>query len=189
MTKTNLIQKMGLLDNLDDPIPFKTGWFGKKGLLIMIIYEDQSYGFYKRKLKKNYFVTIKTKNYFLYPRCFLKGAKSIIVYYYNNPIPIELKFQHTSLNASSIRTESELKKLADGQRKQLENIKIDAEALQSAFSSNLINKMYSENNFFTLKNILIITFAVLFIILLILQLTGTVDVMGLISGSAQAKGG
>lgn len=185
MAGKNLVEKMGLLENLDDPIPFKTGWFGKKHLLIMIIYEDQSYAFFKRKLKKNYLVQIKKYDYFIYPECFLKGDKSILMFFHNNPIPIKLKYEYTKLTAKSIRSEKELKKLTNEQVKSLDNIKIDATALQTAFSSNLINKMYAENSMFTLKNIMIILAVVLFITLLILQLTGTVDVMGMLSGSAK----
>ena len=63
----------------------------------------------------------------------------------------------------------------------LARIKLDAEGLHSLFNTKLIQGMY-DNGSLTPKTILIFVIAAFVIILVVLQLTGTVDVMGMLSG-------
>lgn len=155
----------------DKPFELADSWsFLKRGKIrIIMIYEDLSFKEYFVKMKNDYTFDIKKKSYLIIPECLIRGKYSTFLYYYNNPMPLKFKHQVSKLKTpkdSPIETA----------------VEIDAKALNVAFNSNLINKMYQEVGFWSTKNIIIILVVVVIVVLVLLQVTGTVDVMAFISG-------
>jgi len=169
--------------DIDEPLPISDniGIFRKGKIQVIIVYEDKTYNTYYVKNKENYMVTIKKKKYLLITDCVIHGRNPTLIYYYNNPMPIKLKWEKSALKSMDIskitRKDTDMN---------IPDISIDADMINVAFNSNLVNKMYHENRL-TTKNLIIILVVVTVIILVILQVTGVVDVMGFISGSAVAK--
>lgn len=160
------------------------GYFKKGKYRILIIYEDSSFKEFWIKIKESYIIKIKGKAYIVVPRCILRGTHSTLLYYYNNPNPIYLKFSHSELTASKFYSEEHLSELSKEQKEIFAKTYIDAEALQVGFSSKMISNLYKEN-VLTVKMMLLIMGGVFIVILVILQLTGTVDVMGFFSGAGK----
>lgn len=166
------------IKDLDEPLPLDlSGWFQRGGFRIWLIFEDMSYKIYKRKLKKDYVFTIKKKDYFIVPECILQGRHPVLMYYYNNPFPIKFSFRKSRLTSLLMRSEKERQELTDEIKEQMANLYIDASNVHSTLNSNLINKLNAEG-FWSVKNIIIIVGVALVVVLIILQLTGTVDIIG-----------
>lgn len=150
--------------DIDEPVKVgDTGLFKKGKYRVFIIYEDLSYRDFKVKLKESYIFTIKKKSYLVVPECILRGSNPILIYYFNNPYPVGFKYESVK----------DYKKVHSAPV-------VDASNLRSVLTSNLINKMYGST--MSIKNILIIVIVAFIIVLVILQLTGTVDVVGLLTG-------
>ena len=174
-----------LLKDIDEPVTIFESWSFLKGqkLRVMIIYEDRSFKIYSIPLKDNYLITVNKKKYILLPECILHSRKRLIMYYFNNPMPINPKWQKSKMTTLMLMSKDRQARLKDHVEDNLAETIIDAQALQSAFSSNLINKMYSEGGLST-KMIIVIIVVIAIVILIILQLTGTIDIIGAISSTA-----
>jgi len=172
--------------DMDRPleIPENISNIKKKGKLKAVLhYEDGSYKEFFIKLGADYYITIKKKKYLLIPQCIERGKQPAIHYYYNNPWPIE--FMHTKSNLTALEFWS--KKLRDlmpeDVKETLALVKVDAGVLHAAVESDWLKSMYARPGI-TTKMIILIIGAVLVIILILLQVTGTVDILGWISGAA-----
>lgn len=174
--------------HLDEPIKFNDSWnFLKKGRIkVIILYEDTSFSEYYKKMKDDYFFTIKKRKYLIVPECFVLGKYATIYYYYNNPMPIKFVFARTKISALTMTDKESIKLLNAKQKHTLANISLDSSVLNNAFNSNLINKMYQENGI-TPKFIIIILIVVAVITLLILHFTGVIDLVSLLSGAPQNR--
>lgn len=167
------------IQELDSPLPETSKGFFRKGKIqIIIIYPDLTYRVYFRKIKDSYTIKIKNMQYMLLPKCFIKSKKLTIMYYFNNPNPISFNYSHSKISSIDFYNSDEKTKLSQSMKGTLTDVFIDAKAIDSAFSSNLINKMYAQNQFLTAKNLLIMGVIGIVVVLVILQLTGTVDVIG-----------
>lgn len=170
--------------DLDEPLelPESASAVRKKGKLkVTIIFEDGSYKEYYKKLGVAYFFTIKKRKYLVLPECIMRGKNPSIIYYFNNPWP--LKFEHSISNFKAIDLyEKEIKDILPADIKIfLMNAYIDAEVLQSAFTSNWLKAMYAKPGL-TTKAIIIIMVVIVVIVLIVLQVTGAVDVIGFFRG-------
>jgi len=124
-------------------------------------------------------ITIKNKKYLIIPKCILRGKFNTFIYYYNNPMPINFKYENSKLSSKILYSDDVYSKLPDNLQMSLADTYLDAKALQVAFTSNLINKMYSENKMSTM-NWIIILVVIVVIILVFLQVFGVVDIFGLL---------
>ena len=176
------------LKHLDAPVELLdtegAGYFKKGKYRILMIYEDGSFKEFWIKIKESYIIKIKGKAYIVVPKCIIKGKHSTLIYYFNNPNPIFLDFEHSKLTASKFYTQEQYNKLHEEQKMVLSQTYIDSNALQVGFSSKIIENLYKEN-VLTVKMMLLIMGGVIVVILIILQLTGTVDVLGFFSGAGK----
>lgn len=173
---------------LEEPVldPDKLNIIEKGKIRVIVHYEDGSHVAYMLKLGQSYFFNIKKCYYLIVPKCISRGKKPTIQYFYNNPNPIEIGYKATELKADNFRTKDELKNLAEGQKTILANTFIDAEALKSAMTSRLLQGIYQQSKL-TLGAIMVICGAVLVVILIILHVTGVVDVVAMLGGAAGAS--
>jgi len=176
-----------LTDGIDDPIPSGfTSWI-KKGLFqVIIIYEDSSYKVFNEQFPETYFFSIKGKSYLLVPKAVIKGKRPLILYYYNNPYPLVLEFEHSQISADDLRTGDQLDKLKEEQKTMLANVPIDAKMLNLAFTTQVMKGLYEKRGL-TVKAIIIILVVIAVIILVFLQVFGVVDVWGFITGAKFQK--
>jgi len=179
MAKSNLLS----METLEEPTfdPDKLNFFEKGKIRVIIYYEDGSHKVYMLRLSKSYFFEINKSYYLIVPRCISRGNKPTISYYFNNPAPIEIGYQKSSLKADSFRNKKELDQLAEDQKTLLVNTYIDAEALKSAMTSRLLQGLYKDSKL-SLGALMLIVGAVLLVILILLHVTGTVDVVAFITG-------
>jgi len=178
--------KKGLMQDLTSGIdePLESGIFDifKRGKIqCRIIYEDGSFKDFYKKFKQAYCLTIKGRTYFVIPKCIMRGRIPSITWFFNNPMPINFAYQQSTVTALELIEPSKLIKCTDEQREVYANIKIDAEGLQSVFTTKLMKGLYDTGGV-TAKNVIIILIVVTVIILVILQLTGYIDLQGIISG-------
>ena len=177
----NLISKEVLEEEIFDPEKLN---FLKKGKVrIVIHYEDESTKTIYKKIGQNYVFSVGKYNYFIVPRCILKGEIPTIHYFHNNPCPIEFKYKYSDLTAAKLRSEKEFSKLQEDQQTILISTFIDAQALQSCMNSKILSGLYNSNKL-SLGAILIIVGGVLAVILILLHVTGTVDVVSFITGAS-----
>jgi len=176
------------IEEIKKPLEISDSWsFLKTGKVrVIIIYEDLSFNEFFKKLNEDYLITIKEKKYILIPESVIRGKYNTFVYYYNNPYPIRFTFTKTKLTSADMYNDETFQLLPEHLKMTLTDTYIDAKALHVAFSSNLINKMYALTKMSTM-NWLIIIGAILIVVLVILQVTGTVDVMGALSGAGAKK--
>jgi len=173
------------MQGLDDPIelPEKAAKLWKKGKLKVIIhYEDKSLTEHFIKLKNDYYITIKKRNYMVLESCIIRGKHPEIHYYFNNPWPIDFKHQASPLKASEHWSDDFLQRLGPGYKETLAQVKVDSSTQQAAINSDFLKSMYARQGI-TTKQLLIIAGVIIFIILVLLQVTGVVDVMGWLTGS------
>ncbi len=167
---------------LDEEIPSSIlDIFRRKKIQCRIIYEDGSYHDFYKKFSKSYSITIKKRHYFVNPRCIMRGKKPSITWFFNNPMPINFDYQPSKLTAKELIEPAKLKKLTDEEKEILANIKIDSEGMQSLFNTRLMQGLYA-NKGLTMKGMILILVVVFVIVLVILQLTGQVDIMGMLTG-------
>lgn len=169
------------IKDLESPVPIPSGAlnFFKKGKIRCVFhYEDGSYHEVYKKFKKSYFIEYKNKLYQVVPKCISRGKYPMIQWYYNNPAPILPKYQSTKLTAEKLhQRKNEGEEIPEKEKTYIANTYIDAEALHSAFSSNMLKGLYSSNKL-SAKSLIIIAIVGFVMLLIILQLTGTVDVIG-----------
>lgn len=170
-------------EDLDQPIGIKSEYlkkYVKKGKIkVIIINEDNSCTEYFVKLGEAYFLTIKDRKYILVSDCIIYGDNPTLMYYYNNPLPIHFKHRISKLKAIDLIEEGKRGLLTPEKLNILSEIVHDSETLQVAFNSTVLKNLYSENtNFFSTRSFLYIAGAIVVIILVILQVTGRVDVLG-----------
>ena len=171
------------IENLQKPLEIGDGWsFLRKGKCrFIIIYEDKSFKEFYKPLTEDYVVTIKKKKYVVLPEAVIFGKYNTFAYYYNNPMPVNFQFEMSKITADKMYDKENFEKLPKGMQMTLANTYIDSKTINVAFTSNLVNKMYSDNKMSTMNWIFIMG-AVLVVILVILQVTGTVDVFSMITG-------
>jgi len=171
-------------DNLETPVEWgetRTGFFKKGKIKIVIHYEDGSYLEYWRKNKEDYTISINKRKYLLLAVAIEQGTNPSIHYYFNNPAPIIFKYQSSKISAINMYEKDDIQTMSKGLKHSLATTFLDSSTLHSALTSNLLTKMFS-NQGLTLKGWLILMGGTLIIILVVLQLTGVVDVIGMISG-------
>lgn len=145
---------------------------------VRIINEDRSYIDYTCRLKNPYFLEIGKRYYMIVERCILRGKIPFICFYFNNPLPIEFIHKTSPLSALDIRTDQEQRALRDEEKTILTNLKIDAEALRAAFTARILKGIYEGTPLFTFKFIFGALVVICIVILVVLQLSGKVDIMG-----------
>lgn len=171
--------------DLDQPI--NTGLFEyfKKGKLqCRIIYEDGSYIDYYKKFSKAYIITIKKRQYLVVPNCILKGKRSMITWFFNNPFPINFAYQPSKLKALDFVHTDKLKTMSKESKSILAKVDIDSESMNAMFNTTLIKGLYDKPGM-TMKSFIIILIIIFIIILVMLQLTGQIDIMGALTGAAK----
>ncbi len=114
----------------------------------------------------------------LTPECIVNGKIPFVIWYYNNPMPLYFGYQRSKFTAKDMLTANEYAKLPDIKKKILATTILDGSGLSAVFNTNLLQGLYSNEDFWTMKNIIIISIVALVIVLVILQLTGTVDILG-----------
>ena len=173
----------GLTEGLDEEMPSGVlDIFRKHKLQCRIYYEDGSYKDFYKKFKDSYILTIKKRSYFVNPRCIIRGKHPSISWFFNNPMPINFDYQSSKLTAKNLTEPAKLKRLSDEQKQVLANIKIDSEGMQSLFNTRLMKGLYDGKGM-TVMNWIIILVVIGVIILIILQVTGTIDIQTIISGA------
>lgn len=167
-----------MTQDLDKPLEISDAWsFLKNGKArIIILYEDLAYKEIYKKLKSDYVITIKGKDYMIIPKCIIRGKYPTLVYYYNNPMPVLFEWKPSGISSKSLYEPKNFKMLEDKMQDTLANTFLDAKAVHVAFTSNLINKMYSENSM-TTKGWIVILVVVFIIIILVLHFTGVINIM------------
>ena len=172
----------GMTADLDEPIPSGVmDLFRRKKMQCRIIYEDGSYTDFYKKFGKSYTITIKKREYLVNPRCIIRGKRPSITWFFNNPMPINFDYQCSKLTAKELIEPAKLKKLTEEKKEILANIKIDSEGMHSLFNTRLMQGLYT-NKGLTVMSLIIILIVIAVIILVILQVTGTIDLQGIISG-------
>ena len=174
------------IKDLDEPLktPSALGNFFKRGKLkVIFIYEDGSYLEVYKKFDKSYFIENKKKLYQVVPRCIIRGKRPMIMFYYNNPAPIEPKYIHSELTADLLYREPK-QQTEKSDKTFIPRTYLDSEALHSAMDSNIMKMMYQGNKL-SAKTLIIIGIIVFVMILIILQVTGTVDIVGAFGGSTK----
>lgn len=156
---------IGKNENID--IPFSWRFFTKGKIRAILIYEDGTYSEHRVENSKDYTIKIKKRIYFLVPKCIIRAKISTIVYYFNNPLPIYFGFKH-----SELKFETEYLK---------NPIVIDSSNVRTIMESNLINKIYDSGGL-TTKTFIIIAIIFIVVIFIILQASGTVDILGFFTG-------
>lgn len=169
------------LKELDTPLKLNTSWLKNKKILLIIINEDGSANEYYKNYPESYIFEIKKLSYVLVPKCIIRGKIPTLVYFYNNPFPVLFDFEYTKLTAYDLKTSEQLEHIPESEKTTLKNTHIDAQTLNLAFNTRIMKGLYYENNI-TPKAIILIIGAILIAILIILQVTGVVDVWGMLTG-------
>jgi len=170
------------LTDLDSPIESGIFDFIKKNKMICrIIYEDGSYKDFDKKFNKSYIITIKKRDYLVVPKCILRGKRPTIMWFFNNPMPINPEYIPSKLNALTFTEKKKKDLLSDEESEILAKTSLDAEGLHSIFNTKLIKGLYDQGGM-SGKSIIIIMIVAVVVVLIILQLTGVVDVVGMLQG-------
>lgn len=172
------------IGNIDGPVDFNTGLdFIKKGKVrVVIIYEDRSYKEYFVKLKADYAFTIKNKKYIIYPESIVFGKHRTIYYYFNNPLPMHFAWQKSKLTAADLRSQETLDTYKKDVQDRLASIPVDGSMVHQMVENQVLKHLYDQNSM-NARGYIMVAGAVLIGILVVLQVTGTVDVMGFLQGS------
>lgn len=177
------------LGDLDEPVIIGKGggMFSKGGLRVIIIGEDNSAVEHFIKWPKAYVIEILNKSYFLLPRCVLRMKDPTIIYYFNNPFPVEFVFQHSNVSALDLYDGPSKAILDEEIKTYLASVFIDSDVVQLGFNNRFMKGIYGYSGL-TMKNWLFIGGAILVSILLLLQLSGKVDVIGNLTGAIAGAG-
>lgn len=171
---------MKYLGDLEEPVIIgKTGgWFSKGALRVIIIGEDFSAYEHFVKWPKSYVIEILNKSYFLVPKTVLRMKSPTVIYYYNNPFPIGWNFQYSEVTALDLYSGEARDQLPDEMVTYLANIIIDSDTVQLGFNNKFMSGIYNQQTGLSLKNWAFIVGGVLVTVLLFLQLSGKVDIIG-----------
>jgi hypothetical protein len=163
---------------LDEPFAFESkGWFKNNKVRIVILNEDLSFSEYWHKYPSSYVFTVRKKDYLFNSKAILRGKFPLLIYYYNNPFPLLFKYEKSSLTALDLRSPEQVAKLSEEQRVFLANVSMDSETINLAFTTRVMRGLYAKTGL-TPKALLIIGIVVFIMILVILQISGKVDIIG-----------
>ena len=172
---------------VDVEFDYKITAFKGNKFRAIIINEDLSANEYFIKFPESYVIAVKNKNYFVVPKAFLRiGKYPTMVWYYNNPFPIQFVFKKAEVTALDLRDSAEIDRLSKEERTELEGIIVDAEMVKLGFDSRAMGNIYGKTQL-TLMQWFYIAGGLLVVILVILQLSGKVDVFGMLSMSGKGK--
>lgn len=163
-----------------------TALFRRGKYKVMIIYPDISFRVFHASIKDGYILTIKGFDYYINPKAIARGKKPLLAYYYGNPLPILFKYEGSPITAYDLRSEEEigkLKKINPDMVTTLKKIPIDSKGINAALHSRYVYNLYYRGFAMNTKFIIIIMVIVLIFIAVILQATGTVDIMGFLQTS------
>ncbi len=184
MTKKGILQGefKDSLDDLDKPVPSGLfDIFSKGKLQCRIVYEDGSYKDFFKNFSTSYVIEINKRDYLVVPRCIIRGKNNSITWFFNNPIPINYEYQQSSLNAFELLQKDKKKGLSNDQKSILIRTTLDSEGLHSIFNTKLLQGLYPQEGM-SGKQLMIWAIGGVLIVLVILQVTGTVDVVGEFKG-------
>jgi hypothetical protein len=151
-----------------------TGRLKEGKVRIILIYEDISHKEFYLPINKDYRFVINDKTYMLLPDCIITGKNPLIIYFYNNPMPLRLKYKYTKLTAINFYSKDKKSNLSALELKELENTPIDATALNVLTTSKIINEMFNSGGIkFNWKYILIGFVVVCVVVLGYLHFSGT----------------
>lgn len=145
---------------------------------VIIHNKDRSFNEYTCRLKDPYFVEINKKYYMVVERCIQRGKIPTIHFYYNNPAPIEFIHKHTELSAIKLKTQEDLADLRAEEKTILNELTIDADGLRAAMNARILKGIYEGTPIFSLKFIFLAVAVICVIVLIGLQVSGQVDVLG-----------
>ncbi len=182
MVMNDIIDKTS--KELDNPIDITEvrGYLKKGKVRIIIIYEDYHHKEYFKGLQDDYFLTIKDRKYIILPECITRGKNPTIMFYFNNPYPIKFKYERSKLTALDLVPIKKIDEIPELRKNELANMYLDATSLHAAFSSNLMKGLYADSGSWTGKGLIVIAVILLVVVLIILQMTGAVDILGFMSG-------
>lgn len=183
------------LEGLDEPILIgqKKGAIsrilgGKPELKVIIHNEDGSASEHLVKWPSSYVIEIGSKSYILVAKCVLRMSIPTIHYFFNNPFPIFFEYTLAGVKASDLYSD-DMKKYQDTEvMTYLQEVEFDAETLSLAFNTRFLRGLYG-NQGLTLMNWLLIGGGILIFILVLLQASGRVDIIGNLFGTLKAVGG
>lgn len=165
---------------LDQELAINMDLFQKNKLHCEIIYPDGSSKIHVKNLENPYQVKIgKRRSYFILPSCIIRGKKNRMMWYYNNPFPIGHTYENSTLTALDLHTKDEKAKMDIKKVALLSKVKIDPEVVYAGFNNKVMVNFYKGAGLST-KNFLIIFLIIAVAIGVVLQLTGTVDVMAIL---------
>lgn len=185
-------ETIGLKENLekelDQPIIIgKKGGFFSKDLRVIIIYEDGSGQEFFMKWPRRSILTIKDMSYFILPRAVIRMKKPTLMFFYNNPMPIQLRYEASKLTALDLYSD-EGEKLLDVEIKTiLGNVTIDSEIVNNGFDNTFMRGLYNQGQT-PLRTYIYIIGAIIIGIMVLLQATGKVDIIGNISAAIGGAG-
>lgn len=174
---------MGVLDffkTKENPKIEGTGLSLYKGgrIKVIIINEDRSFLEYMARIKNPYLLDIGKGKYQIIERAILRGKKyPLIVFNYNDIRPYEFIHKTTTFTASDLYTEEQLAKITEEERTLLANLTLDTEAIRSLFNAKILKGIYEGTPLFSLKFVFLGLLVLAAIVLIVLQLSGTVDVL------------
>ena len=116
------------------------------------------------------------------PECILYMKPPTIIYSFNNPFPYKLGFKYSKLTALDLRSDKEQAKLTENQKHYLADLHIDSEIINLSFDNRVMKSLYDKDSL-TIKHFVFIAIVVFIMILVVLQISGKVDVMGMLTGS------
>lgn len=183
------IKKNDIMEKLKQPAPeIESNLFNKGKFKIIIIYQDLSIKTYRRNLKNPYYFTVGERDYLISSKCIIRDKNPTLMYYFNNPFPI--KFEHSPSSMTSQKIMEKLKESRDEDDidikknwKEIQTtINYDASTLHTLNTTNVINKMYNDGGK-TMGDWMILIGGIAIAVLVILQVTGQIDIMTYISGT------
>lgn len=169
-----------LNESLNAPIPKinsgLTSIIKRNRIKVVLHYEDGSYRiFFKKKGKDSYKLDIMGFTYIIIYDAIVKGKISEIHYYFNNPFPIKFGYLKSKVKSSDLPDEL-FDKFNSSDLHQLD-VTIDAQVLKACMESNAIKNMMKSDGMDT-KGLITIIIVVSIVLIVILQATGTVDIIG-----------
>ena len=182
-----MVKISSMLGDLDQPVIIgKVGWFKGGTLRVLVINEDKSYREHFVRFPKSYVIKIINKSYLFVPKCVIRGKHPTIVYYFNNPFPIDYEFQISTLKAIDLYSEDQKALLDDDVKVYLAKVSVDADIITLGFDNRFMAGMYGQGGL-SVKVWLIIMGVVVVLILLFLQLTGKIDIIGSLNSGLGGK--
>lgn len=173
------------VDELDTPIEYeKTGLFKRNKFRLIIINEDQSCRDYFKKFPLSYLFKVKKKAYVLVPKAVIKGKNPTLVYFYNNPWPLFLKFEYSKVTALDMYHSEKQKQLSEEQKVMLKNIVLDSDSISAALNSRFLQGLYQKPGL-SAKWIILIFLVIGVMVLIFLHAFGVINIFEILG--AQQK--